>query len=268
MSQLNIEEKQIVVPGEILAEGLDYLPGAGTYRNNDKIIACRLGIVNVEGRAIKTIALSGRYMPNKNDVIIGKVIDITFSGWRLDTNSAYSGMLMLKDATSEFIARGADLTQYYNLDDYLVCKITNVTSQKLIDLSMKGPGLRKLGIGRIITVNPHKVPRIIGKAGSMVSMIKNYTNCKIIVGQNGLIWLQGNPKDEVLAVKVIKKIESESHISGLTERIKEFLEKNSDYKPTNVQARKEDSDEFGQSGNEHDGSKDFNENSDEEGDSQ
>ncbi|MBN2458531.1 RNA-binding protein [Candidatus Woesearchaeota archaeon] len=224
MSKLEIKDKQVVVPGEMLAEGMDYLPGFGTYRDKDKIIANRLGIADIQGRALKIIPLSGRYIPKNNDVVIGKVFDITFSGWRLDINSAYSGMLILKDATTEYIARGADLTQYYSLGDYLVCKITNVTSQKLVDLSMKGPGLKKLGKGRIISVNPHKVPRIIGKQGSMVNMIKNLTKCWVIVGQNGLIWLQGKPSEEVIAIKAIRKIESESHLPGLTERIKAFLE--------------------------------------------
>ena len=59
----------------------------------------------------------------------------------------------------------------------------------------------------------------------MVSLIKNATGCKIIVGQNGVVWLQGEPMSEVIAIQAIKKIEEESHISGLTERVTEFLEK-------------------------------------------
>jgi exosome complex component RRP4 len=89
---------------------------------------------------------------------------------------------------------------------------------------MDGPGLRKLDTGRIIRVNPNKVPRIIGKEGSMVSMIKAETNCRITVGQNGVIWVSGNPKEELIAVSMIRKIERESHISGLTERIKAEIE--------------------------------------------
>src|SRR3989339_460085 len=138
---LEVKDKDIVVPGEVLATGMDYLPAQGTYRKGDMIRASRLGLVNVDGRAIKLIALSGRYLPKQGDTIIGKVEDITFSGWRLSINSAYSAMLSMKDATSEFISRGADLTRYYELEDYVVAKIINVTSQKLVDLTMKGPGL-------------------------------------------------------------------------------------------------------------------------------
>ncbi|MBW2975607.1 exosome complex protein Rrp4 [Candidatus Woesearchaeota archaeon] len=225
MSKLLIKDKEIVVPGEVLAQGMDNLPGAGTYREGDEIIAGRLGLTYIDGRAIKLIPLAGKYTPSRNDTIICKVIDINFSGWRVDTNSAYSAMLSMKDGTSAYIQKGADLTQYYQLGDYIVAKVVNVTSQKLIDITMKGPGLHKLKGGRIIEVSPYKVPRIIGKQGSMVSMIKKATNCRIVVGQNGLAWIQGEPDKEIIVEKTIRKIEKESHLAGLTNKIQEFLEK-------------------------------------------
>jgi exosome complex component RRP4 len=225
MGKLLVQDKSVVVPGEELADGMDYLPTHGTRRENNKILASRLGLVTIEGRLIKLIPLSGKYLPKRGDTIIGKVIDITLNGWRIDLNSAYSALLSMKDATSEYITRGADLTRYFNFGDYLVTKIINVTSQNLVDVTMKGPGLRKLGEGRIITVAPNKVPRIIGKQGSMVSMVKNATGCRITVGQNGVVWIQGTPRSEIIAVNAIRKIEEESHVSGLTDRIKDYLDK-------------------------------------------
>jgi len=108
-----------------------------------------------------------------------------------------------------------------------VTRITNVTKSKMVDLTMKGPGLRKLTGGRLITVNPAKVPRVVGKKGSMVTMIKDYTGCHIIVGQNGRIWISGKtPHDEWLASEAISMIDRLAHISGLTEKVKDFLEQN------------------------------------------
>ena len=95
--KLLVKDKDIVVPGEVLVTGMGYLPGQGTYRDDNQIVANRLGLLTIDGKVLKTVPLSGRYMPKRNDVIIGKVIDILMSGWRLETNSPYSAVLPLKD---------------------------------------------------------------------------------------------------------------------------------------------------------------------------
>src|SRR3989344_2746996 len=209
---LTVKPKDVVGPGEVLCTDMGFLPGQGTYRQGDNIHAERLGLVSVEGSNIRIIPLSGKYMPKRDDIIICKVIDITLNGWRLDTNSAYSAMLGLKEGSSDFIQRGADLKQIYKLGDYIMCQVIQVTSQKLVDVSMRGPGLRKISGGRVIEVNPFKVPRIIGKQGSMISMVKQALNCNILVGQNGVIWIQGDPINEQKAITTIREIEEESHI--------------------------------------------------------
>lgn len=203
---------------------MGFIPGKGTYRESDNIRAGRLGILSIEGKVLKLTPLSGTYLPKINDRIIGTVCDVLMTGWRMETNSPYSAVMNLKDATAEFIPRGADLTQYFDIGDNVMCKIINVTSQRLVDITTKGPGLRKLEGGRIIKVGPQKIPRIIGKEGSMLAIIKESTGCEIQAGQNGLIWIQGEPEAEIKAAKAIKKIEEEAHKSGLTEKIKTLLQ--------------------------------------------
>jgi len=225
MSNLLINEKEIVVPGQELAEGMDYLPGDDVIRDKDKLVSTKVGIVNVSGRLIKVVPLAGPYVPKRGDLIIGKVVGVGLGGWRVDFGWPFEGNLSVKDATSDFIEKGTDLSKYIDYGDYVVTQIINVASEKLIDLSLKGPGLRKLSPGRLLKVSSSKVPRIIGKQGSMITMVKDYTGCKISVGQNGMIWLSSDdPKRDNLAVRSINKIVEESHISGLTDRMKEFLE--------------------------------------------
>ncbi len=225
-SKLLIKDKDIVVPGEDLAQGMDFLPSAGSYRDGDAIVSQLMGMVRVDGKVIKIIPLTGTYIPKRNDTIVGQISDLTYSAWSIKTFSAYQAMMSMKEATSEYIEKGADLTKLYDIGDYIVIKITNVTSQKLIDVTMKGPGLRKLREGRIVKVNSNKVPRIIGKQGSMVGIVKQYTNTQITVGQNGIVWIYGeDAKMENLAEKTIRKIEAEAHTSGLTDKIEAWLKK-------------------------------------------
>jgi len=225
MSKLLVQEKEIVVPGQELAEGMDFLPGDDVIRDKDKLISTKLGIANVSGRLLKVVPLKGPYVPKRGDLVIGRVVGVGLGGWRLNIGWPFEANLSVKDATSDFIEKGVDLSKYFNYGDYLMVEIVNIASVKLIDLSMKGPGLRRLSPGRLLNVPCTKVPRIIGKQGSMIGLIKDYTGCKISVGQNGVVWLKGeDPKKEALAIKAINKIEAEGHISGLTDKMKEFLE--------------------------------------------
>ncbi len=226
MSNILVKEKDIVVPGEVLAEGMDYLPGNNTYREDEKIYSKVLGLVGLPGRVIKITALSGPYVLKVGDKIIGRVTDIAMSGWRIDTGTAYSAMMNVRDASSRFIRNDEDLSKILGIGDYVVVKITKVTSQNLVDLTMKEPGLHKISGGRIIKINSQKVPRVIGKQGSMISLIKNKTGCDITVGQNGFVSIKGTPAGELLAEQAVKMIEKKSHQEGLTEKMEKFLDEN------------------------------------------
>ena len=157
------------------------LPGENTYRENENIYSKVLGLASISSRVIKITPLVGPYVPTVGDKIIARVIDITFSGWRFDTATAYSALLNIRDATTRFVKKEEDLSKIMAIGDYAAVMIVNVTSQNLIDLTMKEPGLHKIFGGRIISINSQKVPRVIGKKGSMISLIKDKTGCEITI---------------------------------------------------------------------------------------
>ena len=91
-------------------------------------------------------------------------------------------------------------------------------------MSIKSRGLGKIDDGMIVKVNPNKVPRVIGKEGSMVNLIKEETKCNITVGQNGLIWIHGDKiEDELLTKKAIMFVTEKSFVSGLTEEVTKWF---------------------------------------------
>ena len=178
----------------------------------------------IEDRTVKVIPVSGTYIPRRNNVVIGKVTDITYNGWIIDINSAYQAFLPLSEVHG-FINK-FELQGYLNFGDMLIATIKSVKSRG-VDLTMKVKGMYKLEEGMIININPSKVPRVIGKKGSMISLIKEETNTRITVGQNGLIWIGSeNIENQLLAKKAIMKVVENSSTKGLTEDIKEFLKEN------------------------------------------
>jgi exosome complex component RRP4 len=222
--KLYIDDRSIVIPGELIAEGIEFLPSGKAYREGDKIYASSIGMVFIKGRVIKVIPLAGRYIPKKGDAVIGKITAVLVGGWSVDINSPYPADLPLAEGTFEFIPRGADLTRFFDLNDYVFAEITNVTETKFVKLSASKRPYRKLKGGIIVSISPVKVPRVIGKQGSMVKMIKEISGCDIIVGQNGWIWIKGTPEAELKVATAIKKIEKEAHTKGLTDKIKALLE--------------------------------------------
>ena len=217
------EKREIVIPGETIVSGEEYLPGEWTKREGKNIVALRFGLADKSGRLIRIIPLSGTYMPRKGNVVIGKVLDITFNGWILDIGAPYPSFLPAIEA-SRFVNKN-DLSECYDIGDMIAVKVFSI-KRKGIDLTAKGRNLGKIEGGMIIQINSNKVPRVIGKEGSMINLIKNESNCDITVGQNGLIWLRGrNVKDELFAEKAILFVTEKSFIEGLTEKTKEWLER-------------------------------------------
>ncbi len=59
----------------------------------------------------------------------------------------------------------------------------------------------------------------------MINLIREKMNLKYIIGQNGIIWIDGSERDVNLMADMINMIERESHTTGLTDRVREMLEK-------------------------------------------
>jgi len=223
-SEILVKERQLVIPGETLAKGLDFLPSSGCYRINNEIRAKLTGLIKLKDRFVGIVPLAGVYIPKPGDGVIGLVEDMQTTIWVLDINSPYDAILPLGEAVGEYVDLSkTDISVYYDIGDLVYAKVLNVSKSKQVQLTMNDYRARKLTGGRVLTITPSKVPRLIGKEGSMIELIKDKSKCQIIVGQNGVVWLKG--EREGLAAKAILTIERESHIVGLTDRISELLEK-------------------------------------------
>ena len=220
------ENRQIVSPGDLLAEG-DYLAGFNTFRHDEKIYASRLGLVELGGKKVDVVALNTFYIPVTGDLVIGKITEVNLHGWTVDINSPYPAILRTPEALNRpFRAQQDELSEFLNVGDMILAKVISFDRTRDPNLTIHEQDLGKIRFGQIVKVSPAKIPRIIGRKGSMISMLKNETGCKIIVGQNGLVYVSSrNREDERIAIMAIKKIEEEAHTSGLTDRVTELIKK-------------------------------------------
>ncbi|UCE96367.1 MAG: RNA-binding protein [Candidatus Bathyarchaeota archaeon] len=210
----------------MLAEG-NYIAGENTFKKSEKLYSTRVGLVEYDERRVSVVALKAFYTPAVGDTVIGKVTDVTIGGWLLDIKSPYPALLRASDVIERsYRPQKNELSSIFDVGDLIIAKILSYDRTRDPRLTIREPDLGKITHGRIVKITPTNIPRMIGRKGSMITMIKQETNCQILLGQNGLALIKGkNIEDEQLAVMAIRKIESESHTSGLTNRVTEMLKK-------------------------------------------
>ena len=213
----------MVAPGELLAEG-DHLAGDNVYRNGNKIYSDCLGILEVDGNRVFVVPLKGGYIPRVGDLVAGRIVDIGLSGWNVDIRSPYEAMLPASETPGPRGPRRQDLSSTFDVGDMVIAEILAFDRTRDPLLTAKGPGLGKVATGRVVEISAAKIPRLIGRKGSMISMLKKETDCQITVGQNGIVLVWGkSPENERVAVEAIYMVEREAHTRGLTDRIREMI---------------------------------------------
>lgn len=214
--------REIVVPGDILDDS-GAKAGDNTYTVDGKVYAAILGVKNRNQYGVGVIPLGGRYMPKPGDVVIGMIEDIGSSNWMVDIKAPYPAPLHVSEVPWK--VEFGDTSRYLNVGNVVLLKVLSVDEGKKIQVTMNDSGLRRLEGGRLVEIPYVKVSRVIGKSGSMIQMIKNLTDCRIFIGENGVIWIDGDKKNAEVAAQAIEMIGEHAHRGNLTERVKEFIEK-------------------------------------------
>ena len=221
---IHFDSQEIVVPGQLLAEG-DYRTGDGVYKEEEKIFSTVIGLAKAKGKTIYVVPLQGRYIPKARDIVIGVITQLTLNGWLLDINSPYKASLPVMHALSRRDGMEAkdNLRRFYDEGETVVAEIITAERNRDPLITTRGRGLGKIHGGMLMRILPSRVPRLIGRKGSMIQMLKTELKTEIVVGQNGIVWLKGNSNRIIIALEAIRQIERESHTSGLTDRVREVI---------------------------------------------
>ncbi|MFX1374877.1 MAG: KH domain-containing protein [Promethearchaeota archaeon] len=233
------DSRDLVVPGEILTEDTkNFLPGRGTIYNSDrtKIISLNIGLKQIKKNYVNVIPLRGFYTPRPGDKVIALVVDKNPVKYKCDINAKDFGTLKPKNTikrgkmrsfrggSSGYNQGEPANTEKFEIGDILIVKILSASRVENPELTTVGKYLGKKNNGIVISIDPPKIPRVIGRNGSMIKMLKNLTKSNIFVTQNGRIWLKGEDiAHERLLIEAIQKIASEAHTIGLTDRMQEFI---------------------------------------------
>lgn len=219
------DKKRYVIPGDVITTG-PYRPDQNVTLDGNRIIATVIGISEISDDSVRVIPLTGMYIPKSSDLVIGKVVSHTSLSWEVDINSCYVGILPAADVFGrDFSAHADELTSKLDKGDLIAARIVNFDRTRDPLITIADRDLGKIESGTLIKISPSKVPRLIGKRGSMIQTIEMATHAVITIGQNGLIVVSCDDSNGLLkAIKAIRMIEEEAHMANLTDKVKEMLE--------------------------------------------
>ena len=220
------DKRKYVIPGDVVTTG-PFRPEQNVVLVGDKIISTTIGISEIYDDSVKVLSLTGKYIPKIDDLVIGKVISHTSLSWELDINSCYVGFLPAQDVFGrDFSAHADELTSKLKSGDLVAARIANFdrTRDPLVTISDRDLG--KIDSGDLVKISPSKVPRLIGKKGSMIQMIEMSTDAAVTIGQNGWVVVSCESTEGLLkAKKAIEMVNDKAHVANLTDQVKEMLDK-------------------------------------------
>ncbi len=218
-------KRKYVIPGDVITTA-PFRPEQNVILDGKKIIATVVGTSEIYDDSVRVIPLAGKYSPKINDLIIGKVVSHSSLSWELDINSCYVGFLPAQDVFGrDFSAHANELTSKLKKGDLVVARIANSDRSRDPLLTVSDRELGKIESGELVKISPSKVPRLIGKRGTMIQTIETATGAIITIGQNGWVVVSCENRNGLLkAIKAIQMVDEQAHIANLTDRVKLMLE--------------------------------------------
>ena len=173
-------------------------------------------------KPLRIVALAPHIVENlyeigAGDLIVGFVEGMTNNIWFLDIGASFNAILPMSLAPWK-VEFGA-VREHLNVGEAVLCRVQEVDETHSAVATMKGMGLRKLKSGLLEEIPPHIIPQVIGKGGSMLQSLKDLGQCRMVVGQNGRVWLDGEHDGMRDVRAALQLIRDTAHLPGLKNRI-------------------------------------------------
>ena len=186
----NGAELRLVTPGMAIGPSAGIRVGSGALAQNDTIIATRLGWVKEFNNTVSVDPINSAYMPRSGDLIVATVAEVRNNLWFMNINGPFQGLLPMSLAPWK-VEFGA-ARQHMGIGDVVLARVQEVDECHNVVLTMKGVGLRRLSQGAVIDVPVNHLDRIRGEANANLDRMKETSDCRIIVGENGRVWVDGD----------------------------------------------------------------------------
>ena len=210
MSQGQIgAELRLVTPGMAIGPLSGKRVGSGALAQNEQIIATRLGWVREMNDTVSVDPINAAYMPRSGDLIIATVAEVRNNLWFMDINGPFQGLLPMSLAPWK-VEFGA-ARQHMGVGDSVMARVQEVDECHNVVLTMKGVGLRRINEGSILSVPVNHVERIRGNNNETLLRLREICDCRIMVGDNGRVLVDGSAEGIAWARSAIKLAGNSGH---------------------------------------------------------
>lgn len=199
----NLNQYQIVTPGEPILVEPGFLRGHGTYQStttsNDVILRSSVsGVVERVNKLVTVKPFKTRYQPEVGDVVIGRITEVAQGRWKVDINAKCDAQLLL---SSVYLPGGVQRKRTYTdeLNMRTLLQEFDVISAEIqvIGSADGQPFLhtRSTRYGKLLQGTLVEVP------SSLIKRCKShFCQCEFgvtfIFGVNGYIWIYPSEVDE------------------------------------------------------------------------
>ncbi|MCH2268090.1 hypothetical protein [Candidatus Thalassarchaeum betae] len=180
---------RLVAPGEDLGESEGHAAGHGVLVMDGRLRATKQGRVMTNENTVSIEPLRTAYTPRPSDLVIGFVEGCTNNIWFIDIGAPFNAILPMSLGPGKAAFGGT--RSLMDIGEAVICRVQEVEETHSSVLTMKGMGLRKIRSGTIEEIDPHLLGRLKGKAGRSLRQLKEDTDCRIIVADNGRLWIDG-----------------------------------------------------------------------------
>ena len=102
-----------------------------------------------------------------------------------------------------------NINNIINIKDMLLLRVANVDEINRVKLTLRSRGLGKFNQGTIIKVKQPTIHFLSEENAFLTTMIQEYTYTDVIIGKNGLIWINGLKENIERIIEIIELIEKE-----------------------------------------------------------
>ena len=179
----------LVVPGEDLGDSDGMEAGHGVLPISGRLRAVKQGRVRNQGSTISAEPVHTRYIPRPSDLVIGYIEGCTNNIWFVELGAPFNAILPMSLGPGKVEFGGT--RSIMDIGDAILCRVQEVEETHSSVVTMKGMGLRKIRSGVVEEIDPHLLGRLIGKGGESLRRLKEETECRIVVADNGRMWIDG-----------------------------------------------------------------------------